>query len=157
MFDEQREAYEQAVRDADHHASRCAKSAADEKEARELLWAVAALRGFRAAARALEGLGDGEIAPECPECSTQLYVTLKDLPFPVTDEDPVGKREGNLTHAQPRAPRAEVSSIAQLARDAGQEALASRLLGLDADVTCPNCNEQFSLLDVAMGDEAEAD
>jgi hypothetical protein len=147
MPDDLRESYDEAVREADRLATACIATGVDESSARQLLWAMAALRGWRKAARGLEALGDDELAPNCPACETQLYVTLTKLPFVASDEDPVGKKKGHQTLTRTRPPRPEVASILEIARGVGHEALAAKIAALDADVTCPNCDEDFSLLD----------
>lgn len=143
-----RAAYDVSVRDAERSATACLVRGISPDAARTLLWAISGLRGWRAVARAVEGLGDEELAPKCPKCTRRLYVSLGALPFIVADEDPVGRKKGNRSPLVPRIPRTEIVSLAQLARAAALYALADKLVALDADVTCPACAHTFSLVDV---------
>lgn len=140
------EAYRAAIARARADVVHCVVPGVEDYEGRWSLVAVAGLRERREVADALEGLAMDEIAPECPGCGTQLYVTTIDLPFVVSVEDPVRSAPTRTTSPVRMEPRPALMELVELARRAELEALAQKVAALECVVTCPSCGAQLHLL-----------
>ena len=142
------DAFEAAVRRASELAPAGFVRSLDESDATWLAVAVAGLRRQYAIAYAVEGLCDEELSPVCPQCKTDLHITVTEPPFVVNDEDPVRGDGGKTSLVTSLKPRTEIRELAELARAADLEDLAARILALDGRATCPSCGHAFDILDV---------
>ncbi len=139
--------YQRALHAAETAALACLAPGVTEDDALSLLVALAGIRRQRVLMATLEGLIDGELQQECPDCGAELYVTLTALPFIVADQDPATGRPARTTPVGPAtAPAPDVHAAATRARKAGLADLADRVAALDGVVLCPACGERFPLL-----------
>ena len=140
-------AYRQALVRAEAAAVACINPGLEDGEALALLTAVAGLRGQRLLMHALDGLADEELQQECPDCGTELYVTVATPPYVTADQDPVGDKPARTAPVSPTtAPSPDVHAAAALVRRAGLADLAARVAALDGVVLCPACGDRFPLV-----------
>ncbi len=141
--------YEQAIQEVRPIADSAFDSGIAEDAAVYVLAAVAALTGYRAAARILPGFADKEFTPTCPHCERELYVWPTLSGMAAAAEDPVFHPWAVRTEVVPTPVPATPTHqwLATLANRRPADLGARLLPHLFGTVDCPACKARFRLFE----------
>jgi len=141
-----RAAYEASLMHAEEMTLACFVPGIDDATGLELLIALAGIRRLPGVADALRLLRTETVSATCPRCGTIMRVSTADVPF-VVEEDELSLALGTGGEMKaPRAPHPELRELAQVARIAGLVDLEHRVVTLDKDTRCPQCQLEFNLV-----------
>jgi hypothetical protein len=144
--DDLREAYLQALVQAEELTLVCIGPGLDDATGLTLLIALAGIRRLPAIEEALHWLKDEEIVVTCPRCHSNLLVSTADVPFFVEESDLVLALGTSAEMKAPPAPHPELRQLARLARSAGLVDLEHRIDALARGARCPTCQLEISLV-----------